>query len=68
MLIGSKFYWSFVTGDVVKSSEEPVAVDSKLGLGLSILVKWMSAMLVWLLVELLLIRGLMRKCVGQFAA
>ena len=31
MLIGSNFYWSFVTGDVVKSSERPVAVGSKLG-------------------------------------
>ena len=31
VLIGSNFYWSFVTGDVVKSSEGPVAVDSKLG-------------------------------------
>lgn len=25
------FYWNFVTGDVVKSSEGPVAIDSKLG-------------------------------------
>ena len=31
VLIGSNFYWSFVTGDVVKSSKGPVAVDSKLG-------------------------------------
>ena len=35
VLIGSNFYWSFVTGDVVKSSEGPVAVDSKLGWFLS---------------------------------
>ena len=27
VLIGSNFYWSFVTGDVVKSTEGPVAVD-----------------------------------------
>ena len=31
MLIGSNFYWSFVTGSIVKSSEGPVAVESKLG-------------------------------------
>ena len=31
MLIGSNFYWNFVTGNVAKSSEGPVAVDSKLG-------------------------------------
>lgn len=30
VLIGSNFYWSFVTGDVVKSTDGPVAVDSKL--------------------------------------
>ena len=31
MLIGSNFNWNFVTGNVAKSSEGPVAVDSKLG-------------------------------------
>ena len=31
VLIGSNYYWNFVTGDIVKSSEGPVAVDSKLG-------------------------------------
>ena len=31
VLIGSNFYWNFVTGNVAKSSEGPVAVDSKLG-------------------------------------
>ena len=31
MLIGSNYYWNFVTGDIVKSSERQVAVESKLG-------------------------------------
>ena len=31
VLVGSNFYWSFVTGDVSKSSEGPAAVSSKLG-------------------------------------
>ena len=35
VLVGSIFYWSFVTGDVIKSSEGPAAVSSKLGWFLS---------------------------------
>ena len=31
VLIGSNFYWSIVTGEVVKADEGPVAVNSKLG-------------------------------------
>ena len=31
ILIGSNFYWSVVTGEVVKADEGPVAVNSKLG-------------------------------------
>ena len=31
VLIGSNFYLNFTTGDIVKASEGPVAVESKLG-------------------------------------
>ena len=31
MLIGSDLYWSLLTGEMIKSSHGPVALDSQLG-------------------------------------